>query len=227
MRQGGETKIVLLTTLSTNSNFASRILRLVSNEGRTKMKYVLTVLALAALCVPAFAGGNPNVRCYISFDQSGEGGLVHSIVMTPMVPFNAYICITGLDQGFTGVSFMLTDVLNDYPGMFAVASFTNLLDVPIGDVFTGISVAASTCRTEDVVVVGSLFLFPSTTGDFCLELKDHPSFPRWVIDCADPADLDFYCIEAHGTIGAGVCPESECDSPVKDATWGSIKALYR
>jgi hypothetical protein len=227
MRQGGEAKTVLLTTPSTNSNLASGILRVVPKEGRTKMKYVLIALALAALCAPAFAGGNPNGRCYISFDQTGAGGLEHSYTMTPSVAFNAYVCVTGLDMGMTGVSFMLTDVLNDYPGMFAVASFTNLLDVPVGDVFTGISLASSTCRTEEVVVVGSLFLFPSVAGDFCLELLDHPSYPRWVIDCTDPVELDFYCVQAHGTIGAGVCPEPECDDPVEDVTWGSIKALYQ
>ena len=193
------------------------------------MRSILAFLMVAALCVPAFAGGNPDVQMYISFDQSGAGGLVHNYTMTPMVAFDAYVCVTELDIGLTGVSFALTDVLNDYPGMFAVAAFTNLLDVPIGDVFTGISLASSTCRTEEVVVVGSLFLFPSVAGDLCLELKDHPDFPRWVVDCTEPdEELDFYCVLAHGTIGAGVCPDGDCEIvPVEDSTWGSIKALYR
>jgi hypothetical protein len=183
---------------------------------------------VAALCVPAFAGGNPSAQIYISFDQTGAGGLVHDYTMTPMVAFNAYVCVTELDSGLTGVSFALTNVLTDYPGMFMVASFTNMLDVPVGDVFTGISLASSTCRTDEVVVVGNLFLFPAMAGDLCLEIKDHPAFPRWVIDCEDPADLDFYCVLEHGTIGTGTCPEGDCpDTPIEEGTWGGIKALYQ
>jgi hypothetical protein len=193
------------------------------------MKYIGSAVLILALAVSAFAGGNPDVQIYISFDQSGAGGLVHDTVMEPMVGFNAYVCITELDQGLTGVSFALTDVLTDYPGLFMVASFTNLLDVPVGDIFTGISLASSTCRTEEVVVVGYLFLFPSAAGDLCLEIKDHPDFPRWVVDCTLPdAELDFYCVLSHGTIGGGQCPEGDCpDTPIEEDTWGGIKALYR
>jgi hypothetical protein len=50
-----------------------------------------------------------------------------------------------------------------------------------------------------------------------------------VVDCTQPyGEVDFYCVLAHGTIGAGTCPDGDCEIvPVEDATWGGIKALYR
>ena len=192
------------------------------------MKYVMTALALAALCMPAFAGGNPDIEIYISFDQTGNGAKEHYYTMTPSEPFNAYVCVTGLDMGFTGVSFALTDPDAENPDMFLIQSFENDLDIAVGDFATGISVASQTCRTEEIVVVAHLVLFPLTAGDFCIEIKDYPAFPRWVVDCTQPNGLvDFYCVFQNGTIGGGTCPVGDCPDPVEDSTWGGIKALYR
>ncbi len=73
------------------------------------MKHVLIVGLVLAMAVTAFAGGNPNVKAYISFDQTGAGGLIHEYMMTQYVGYNAYFCLTDLDLGMTTVSFMLTD----------------------------------------------------------------------------------------------------------------------
>jgi hypothetical protein len=192
------------------------------------MKRLLIVGMVLAVASLAFAGGNPDVQIYVSFDQSGAGGLEHSYTMTPGEPFNAYICVTELDMGLTGVSFALTDPDAENPGMFLIQSFVNDLDVAVGDFDTGISLASQTCRTEEVVVVAHFVLFPLTAGDFCIEIKDYPAFPRWVVDCTQPDGLvDFYCVFQNGTIGAGVCPVGDCPDPVEDSTWGGIKALYR
>ena len=193
------------------------------------MKRLLIVGMVLAVASLAFAGGNPDVQIYVSFDQTGAGGLEHSFTMTPGEPFNAYICVTGLDMGFTGVSFALTDPDAENPDMFLIQSFVNDLDISVGDFATGISLASQTCRTEEVVVVAHFVLFPLTAGDLCIEIKDYPAFPRWVVDCTQPNGLvDFYCVLEHGTIGAGTCPDGDCEIvPVEDATWGSIKALYR
>jgi hypothetical protein len=193
------------------------------------MKYVMTALALAALCVPAFAAGNPDVQIYISFDQTGAGAREHYYTMVPYTYFSAFVCVTGLDMGFTGVSFALTDVHTENPGMFQFAPvFSTPFEVQVGDVYTGISVATGTCRTEEVVVVGELGMFPVMEGDICIEIKDYPAFPRWVVDCHQPyGEVDFYCVFQNGTIGAGVCPVGDCPDPVEDTTWGGIKALYR
>ena len=189
------------------------------------MRYIVSVLLVLALTVPAFAGGNPDVQIYISFDQTGAGGLVHEYTMIPYTYFTAYVCVTELGDGFTGVTFKLTDLDTENPGMFQFAPvFSTPFETQAGDVYTGISVNTGDCRTEDVVVVGQLSMLPNTAGDICLEIKDYPAFPRWVVDCTQPnGELDFYSIIAHGTIGAGECP----NVPVENGTWGSIKAMYR
>ena len=193
------------------------------------MRTILALMMVAALCVPAFAGGNPNVKCYVSFDQTGAGGLVHQCDMTQYIGFNAYYCFTDLDMGLTTVTFMINNPQAECPGLFASQSFTNLLDIIVGDPYTGMSLASTTCRTGDVVVVGYLNLFPIAVGDCCVVILDDPDFPRWVVDCTQPYGLvDFYCVLENGTIGLADCPEGDCGaSPVEDATWGGIKALYR
>ncbi len=193
------------------------------------MKYVLTALALAALCVPAFAAGNPDVQIYISFDQSGNGAREHYYTMVPYTYFSAFVCVTGLDMGFTGVSFALTNVDSLYPGMFQFPPvFSTPFETQVGNVYTGISVATGTCRDEEVVIAGELGMFPVVAGDICIEIKDYPAFPRWVVDCHQPyGEVDFYCVFQNGTIGAGVCPVGDCPDPVEDSSWGGIKALYR
>ena len=181
------------------------------------------VLAIASL---AFAGGNPDVKCYISFDQSGAGAPVHQYEMTQYIGFNAYICFTDLDMGLTTVSLRLNNPQVEYPGLFASQSFTNLLDIIVGDPYTGMSLASSTCRSEDVVVVGYLNLFPVMIGDGCVEILDDPDFPRWVVDCTTPnGEVDFYLVLANGGLGGANCPGDVV--PVEDSSWGSIKALYR
>ncbi len=188
------------------------------------MKYVLIALALAAMCVPASAAGNPDVNVYVSFDDTGAGGLVHQYDMTVYTAFNAYFCFGGLDMGLTVVSFMINDPMTEYPGLFANQSFTNLLDIIVGDPYEGMSLASTTCRTGDVVVVGYLNLFPIEVGPCCVRILDDPQFPRWVVDCTLPnGEVDFYAFLANGAIDGADCP----DTPVEASTWGSIKALYR
>jgi hypothetical protein len=124
---------------------------------------------------------------------------------------------------------MINNPQVECPDLFASQSFTNLLDLMAGDPFTGMSLASTTCRPGPVEVVGYLNLFPTAVGDCCVVILDDPDFPRWVVDCTLPnGEVDFYCVESNGTIGAAVCPPGDCGaSPVEDATWGGIKALYR
>jgi len=196
------------------------------------MKYVLTALALVVLCVPAFAGGNPDIRLYISFDQTGAGGEVYSTgPLAPFEGFTAYLCASNIGTGFTGVSFRLTDVEAMFPGQF----FAPVTFVPSPQfnsnaiTASGISLATGTCQTADPTILGTMSLATGVGGqEFCIEIMDQPTFPRWVVDCTQPNGLvDFYCIMAHGTVGGAVCPDFECDDAVEVGTWGSIKALYR
>ena len=192
------------------------------------MKYVLIALALVALCAPAFAGGNPDIRCYISFDQSGAGAPVYDYAMTQYEGFKAYVCFTGIEQGITTVSFRLNNPMVDYPGLFASQSFTNLMDIIVGDPYTGMSLASSTCRSDAIEVVGYLDLFPTAVGPAAVEILDDPDFPRSVVDCTTPnGELDAYCVFQNGSIDGGVPISGDCWDPVEASTWGGIKALYR
>jgi len=186
------------------------------------MRILLALVMVAALVVPAFAGGNPDVKAYISFDQTGAGGLIHEYTMTQYVGFNAYFCLTDLDLGMDVVSFMLSDPMVMFPALFASESFTNLLpgDLAIGAWNTGITIASTECMSTNPVVVGYLNLFPIAVGEAWISILDHPDYPGWVVDCALPnGEVDFFTVLSDGSINGG--------SPVEDATWGSIKALYK
>jgi hypothetical protein len=196
------------------------------------MKRLVIILAVLAIGSTAFAGGNPNIQAYISFDQSGAGEEVFEYTPTLYTTFNAYFVLSCLDLGMTVVSFELSDPMVDCPGAFAPPSFTNLLpgNLAIGTWNTGITIASTECMTG-TVVVGYLALFPVSATPCCLQIVDHPQYPRWVVDCTQPNGLvDYYCVVSHGSINGATCPEAEvcpCDSPVQDETWGGIKALYR
>ena len=191
------------------------------------MKRLLIVGMVLAIASTAFAAGNPDVNMYVSFDQSGAGGLVHNYTMTQYVGFDAYFCLGDLDMGMIVISFMINNPMVEYPGLFASQSFTNLLDISVGDPFTGISLASSTCRPAPVVAVAKLNLFPIAEGGACVVILDDPAFPRWVVDCTLPnGEVDFYALLSNGTIGGADCPPGDV-VPVEDVTWGGIKALYR
>ena len=190
------------------------------------MKRLLIVGIVMLVAVTAFAGGNPNVKGYIDFSPPDR---LHAYTPAPYETFSAYICFGDLDMGLAGCSFMINDVLLDCPGVFSPPSFTNILpgDLAIGNYLTGITLASTECMTDADVCVGYVTLF-YLGGECCIELLDHPDYPRWVLDCNDPAEVDFYCVLSHGSVGGIVCPEGDCSaSPVEDNTWGGIKALYR
>jgi hypothetical protein len=142
----------------------------------------------------------------------------------------------------TTVSFVLNIATAQRPDVMATQSFVNLLpgNLAIGDPFVeGVTVASTECMLMDPVIVGygSYFCMGNTPGleDACIKLRDHVGYPRWVVDCQEPGVEDYYCVAGFGTIlgpngtltctdGVEVCP---CGSPVEDATWGGIKAMYQ
>ena len=133
-----------------------------------------------------------------------------------------------------GLNSVTTDPMNGCPGVFATQSFVNLLPggLAIGDPFAdGVTVASTECMLMDPVIVGYGTYF-YLGGDCCIKIVDHAEYPRWVVDCQEPGVEDYYCLAGHGTIGLADCTEGledcdACGTPVEDATWGGIKALYR
>jgi hypothetical protein len=79
---------------------------------------------------------------------------------------------------------------------------------------------------EPVLVAVVTFLYLEGSG--CLEIRDHEEYPRWVVDCNEPGEVDQYCVMAQGSIGGFACPDGDClPAPVQSETWGAIKSLYR
>ena len=176
------------------------------------MKHLLlAVLVLAVACTAFGVGENPRVGAYISFDQTGAGGLIHEYQATPYVPFRAYVCFSQVDGGITAVSFMLTDVSVECQGEFAPPAFVSLLPNSVGAWYAGITLSSPECLTGQVVVVGYLELFPFGSPNCCIELYDHPDYPRWVVDCQDSGQLNYYQIFSHGAIGDAYCPADHED----------------
>jgi hypothetical protein len=195
------------------------------------MKQLLIVCMVLAAAMTATAGLNPDIDAYISFDPAGDPG-VNTIMPTAFTTVDAYLCLNQVGAGMTTISFRLNNALVDCAGVMATQSFVNLMpgNLMIGDPFddVGATIASTECMTMDPVIVGYGTYF-YLGGDCCIQILDHADYPRWIVDCQEPGQVDYYCLRGHGSIAAGVCPDGEeCDIvPVENETWGGIKALYR
>jgi hypothetical protein len=196
------------------------------------MKQIVTVCAVLMLAVAAFAGQNPNIYAYVSFDPAGDEAQ-SAVTPTAYTTVSAYVCLGCIEGGVTVVSFGLNNALAEYPGVFATQQFTNLMPggLAIGDPFVGgVTIASTECLVTDPVIVGYGSYF-YLGGNGCIKIVDHGTYPRWVVDCQQPGVQDYYCLKGHGTVGAAVCTDGletcDCDSPVEAETWGGIKALYK
>jgi hypothetical protein len=178
-------------------------------------RLILAGLVLFAAST-AVAGNNPNVRGYISLDQTGAGEQIFSYYPAPHETFRAYVCFTEIEGGVTWVTFRLTDVMSDYPGVFASPSFTNLMpgNLSFGSWDEGIILGSSECLMEETICVGYLELL-YLGGEGCIALLDHPEWPRWVVDCQDPGQVDFHETRGHGRIGGACCPWADWEYTVR------------
>jgi hypothetical protein len=197
-----------------------------------EMKQLLIAGLVLMVAATAFAGDNPQVYAYISFDAAGDPA-ANTVAPAPYTTVDAYFCLGCVEGGMTTVSFLLNNAVASCPGVMATQQFVNLMPggLAIGDAFVapGITIASTECMLMDPVIVGYGSYF-YLGGDCVIEILDHAQYPRWVVDCNEPGQVDYYCVAGNGSIGAGVATPGEdcpCDSPVEDATWGGIKALYR
>ncbi len=183
------------------------------------MRTLLAVLMIVAIAVPAFAGGNPNINLYVTFDQAGQ---VSRLDPTPYTLGNAYVCATVIGDGFTTLSFatgvgagvsISTSWASNLPGGLAIGAFD-----------TGITLASTECMTDEIVLIATgSFVWTGTAGE--ITIIDHPDWPREVVDCV--GDTDDYCLLSNGGVFMDPTPTGECISPVEENSWGGIKALYR
>ena len=195
------------------------------------MNRLLVLGLVVLLACTAYAGGNPDARIYLDFDPPNY---VHEFTPTIYTEFSVFVCLDQLGQGMTTVSFRLTNLQEEYPGMFPPPSIWSLLPggLPIWwSVWDepGATFVSSECMGAggEPLPVAEIRLF-SLGYSACLEILDHTEYTRWVVDCSEPGEVDQYCVLAHGSIGGEPCPDGDCDSvAVQGASWGSIKSLYR
>jgi len=162
----------------------------------------------------------------IFIDFSGDAAAydqVQSRVDPPLyTTVSAYVGLAGAFDGFTVVSFAIEV---GPPGVFAPPSFANLLpgDLAIGSWDSGITLASPECVGEsgELVYLARLDLF-YIGGEGHILITDHPEFPRWVIDCAEPGEMHEYSVGNHGGVW-----KDPASTPVRAMTWGSIKAMFR
>ena len=193
------------------------------------MKCVLISLMVLAMAVPAFAGENPNVRAFISFAPDCPDPYVHRTETLGGV-VDIYVVLDCFGDG-GGVRTLSCSFTTSGFGMaFAPTYFLPAAQVIGGpDHVDGWVIASPECTYENecgVVVVLNQPYFVSGAGT--VVLGPNPVDGQMVVDCNFDADL--FCVLANGGLAMdGPAGDAGCICivPVEDATWGSIKSLYR
>lgn len=177
---------------------------------------------VAAICTLAAANPSGGDWAYISFDPAGDP-LQNEVTPAPFTIVNSYV-VGAFDwyggEGWTTISFRLSDPRVEFPGVMATASFVNLLpgDLSIGDWNLGITIASTECLLSSPVVIGYLSCF--YLGGYCnIRILEHPDYPLWVVDCQNPGHVFYYEVVGEGHVNGG--------SPVEDVSWSAIKSMYR
>lgn len=182
---------------------------------------VLTSLAVL-LATAAFAGQNPDIRCFVTMDTTGY---VHSdpdAAASSVV--DVYLCFDsfGTGGGLTGVSLTLDFLCGGFvAGSADVSIFHPSAQTVIGgpdDTVNGWVYAAPECvfpNASGVLCTARVpWFYDGNPGDILI-LEGSEGFAT--VDCNN--DIDLFTVLSHGAIGQEV--------PVEERTWGGIKALYR
>lgn len=197
---------------------------------------VLIALMVLALAVPAVAGMNPDVRAFVTYDPADYGFCSYPAGGSIATFYLAFDCF-GEGGGLTGVSFVVDVTASGFTaGAADVTIFHPDAQTVIGgpdNLTQGWVIAAPECVLPDpvtgiIVVAAVPWYYLGTPGDILI--LANPVDGKATVDCNN--DLDFFCVLSHGGMGQepSVAGDENCEcevSPVEDATWGSIKSLYR
>ena len=209
------------------------------------MKHVLIAAVVVALAVPAVAGFNPNCKMFVHLDtdttcDAYDNATVVNEILSPTA-YTQYYAFIGLTEcgvlegappeqnGVKVASFAVNNIMADYPGVVGAQSFVNLLDLAIGDPWTGgITNSSIACRPAPFVLLGYVQIF-YLTGGCTIEVVDHADYARWIVDCQEPGKVDYYCVWKQAGLGM-VAPAGDLDCAAntltEESTWGAIKAMY-
>lgn len=184
---------------------------------------VLSVLAVAALCVPVLAQAQGGTIAVYA-DPLGED--CYPLDVAPGV-LQVYVVHTDTD-GVTASSFKVKTgesfegvYLGEYPG---VPNFTS------GYAYEGIAMGYGGCRAAPIHLLTMSFYVTGSSPKCCyFEVVANPNGgPPGLI----ATDCDFNIVEAQGGT-TWVNPDGECvcsipgnSTPVAPATWSRIKSMY-
>ncbi len=180
----------------------------------------MRAFAIALVClvfaVGARAGDNPNVNIFLEFDNGQN-----YISPVPWTPFTATVYLEnfGPGGGTTALEFML---VRSFGGITGTA--VPLMDgIELGDPDNGWQITGS-CELPDGtgrVAVAEVTYFYDGLTPGALEVADHPSAARDVVDCS--SGVDSWCVRLgpSGHAGVGVtAPPGDCPAanPCIDVT---------
>jgi len=205
------------------------------------MKKLLIALLVLAFALPALADQNPYLAIFCDADMDTGTAPVTEICPDPNGMFDVYVCFDrfgplgdGVGGGMLGAAFLFDRTF----GGIKLTQVNMLGGLGFGDVeVDGWAITAGAdCQFPDasgVLVAASVgYLYLGTPGT--ITILAHPVDGAVGSDCDNL--FDTWCVPStvsHGFDGHfGVCtapPSGDCQpvSPVEDATWGAIKALYR
>jgi hypothetical protein len=206
------------------------------DQGGT-MRIVIAV-AVLGVAVAATANPVPTPWPYVFADFAGPpgGDYLPQVFPSANDVVDCYIgmaCSDGeLDESFRSVALRL-----EYVGQIFPLEYECL--IPGAELYGwwddsyGIEIRTSQCIdwTGPVYLARVSILYLGVPTDILIQ--DHAERPRWVVDCND--DVQIFCVSGHGALGKyAMAGDPECAfecyqqaAPVSDASWGTVKALYR
>jgi len=190
------------------------------------MRFCSVVTIVLLSCTPALAGDNPDIFAYVDFDPPNG---VHRVDPQVYDIVHAYFMLDCIQGEFSNISVALyvspeTSLLTSYEHALENGFY-------LGGTFEeGLTIGSFDCLPESPLAFAvAHIVYSGVPGD--VMILDHPTWPRWVVDCSDPTpEVDYYCLLSHGGVGKDPVLTGEacgCPSPVQDESWGAIKALYR
>jgi len=200
------------------------------------VKQLLIALMLVAIAIPAVAFENPDLAIFLSADDDTGNEVVNEVCPGVNETFMVYTCFDrfGDGGGMLGAAFKFDRTF----GGFKLTQTNLLPGLDFGDVeIDGWAITAgANCQYPDangiLVAAACQYLYLGTPGT--ITITPHPIDLNSAADCLN--ELDFWCVaslDSHGHEGNfGCCAapaDGDCEPtvPVEDATWGSIKSLYR
>jgi hypothetical protein len=206
------------------------------------MKQLVVFLLVSLMAASAFAVVDPDPnQIGIYFDLDADD---NCLIIGPQIPFNAYVILTNTDAptvsgyefgyenvvpaGLEGLLFRLESSFGD--GNSSGLDLGDSSDILVGDHIVGLSAPLVTSPATILHTYQFLLLSPDVTMEMYLGPASQSSIPGDfpVILNAETSTL-FQAGQSTGGIDTAVATVNidDCVVGVEDASFGSVKSLYR